>query len=552
VLAGWRAWALIAALTVAAALPGLFSIPPLDRDESRFAQASAQMLETGDFVRIRLQDEPRNKKPIGAYWAQAASVALVSDAAAREIWAYRLPSVLGAVTAALATFWAGIALVGRRAAFFGACLLGASVLLSTEAMIAKTDALLAGATTLAMAALARLHAGVGGARTALVFWAALAAGVLLKGPITPMVAGLAVASLLAWERRRDWLARALDWRGPALAAAIVAPWAFAIALDSGGAFYAQSFGGDIAPKLFLGGDDHQGAPPGAHLALLPFLFFPATAALAPALAAAWRAIRAPAADPTHKPVRFLVAWAAPTWLVFEIAATKLVHYTLPAYPALALLAGAGFLFWFDRRRLWLVASFVAGGLGLVAVCAYAATLAPGDASSALRRAVQAAVVAGGLLAMGAVAIAVARRAEVALVAALAAALALTFTARERVAPEARTVFLAREVMQTIVREGLHVAKDFPLLSVGFREPSLVFMAGTGTILRQGAGAAEAAAPGQTVVVDARERPAFETGLAARGLAFTPAGAAIRGANYSNGERVTLQVGRIGLLEETRG
>ena len=47
--------------------PGLAAIPPLDRDEARFAQATRQMLETGDFVRVRFQDESRNKKPAGIY-----------------------------------------------------------------------------------------------------------------------------------------------------------------------------------------------------------------------------------------------------------------------------------------------------------------------------------------------------------------------------------------------------------------------------------------------------------------------------------------------------
>lgn len=555
---GWRAYAIIAAIAILAVLPGFFSIPPLDRDESRFAQASAQMLETGDVVRIRLQDEARNKKPIGAYWAQAASVAVFSDAAAREIWAYRLPSMLGAILAACAAFWGGAALVGRRAAFVGACLLAASVLLSTEGMIAKTDALLAGFTTLAMAALARVYAGAWTSPSTLrapmfIFWAALAVGVLMKGPLTPLVVGLSIAALVAWERRWAWLKPLLDWRGMVLAAAIVAPWAIAIAATDG-TFFAQSLAGDIAPKL-IGGDTHRGVWPGAHLALLAFLIFPVSLGLAPAFLTGWQAVRAARDDAGLAGARFLVAWAAPIWIVFELAATKLAHYTLPAYPAIALLAGAGVLDWTARggwRRWALLGGFVFGGLGLVAVCAYAATLAPGDAASAARRAVQTLIVAGGALAMAATAMALTRRADATIAIAIAAALVLTFIARERIAPEARTVLLSREVMGVIAREGLHIAPDLPLLAVGYREPSLVFAAGTATVLHQGADAGAGALPGQTAVVDARERAAFETALAARGLAFTPSGEAVRGTNYSNGERVTLQTGRVGVVEETRG
>src|SRR4051812_1626267 len=55
-------------------LPGFFNIPPIDRDETRFAQATKQMVETGDFVDIRFQDDVRYKKPVGIYWLQAAVV----------------------------------------------------------------------------------------------------------------------------------------------------------------------------------------------------------------------------------------------------------------------------------------------------------------------------------------------------------------------------------------------------------------------------------------------------------------------------------------------
>src|SRR5215218_7057173 len=81
-------------------LPGFFAIPPSDRDESRFAQATKQMLETGDYVDIRFQDDVRYKKPVGIYWMQAAVVEAagkfgLSRPQAR-IWLYRIPSLIGA------------------------------------------------------------------------------------------------------------------------------------------------------------------------------------------------------------------------------------------------------------------------------------------------------------------------------------------------------------------------------------------------------------------------------------------------------------------------
>ena len=87
-------------------LPGFFNIPPIDRDEARFAQATKQMVETGDYVDIRFQDEVRYKKPVGIYWAQAAVVQTASklgiQRAQVRIWLYRVPSLIGAIGAVLA------------------------------------------------------------------------------------------------------------------------------------------------------------------------------------------------------------------------------------------------------------------------------------------------------------------------------------------------------------------------------------------------------------------------------------------------------------------
>ncbi|WP_323761716.1 glycosyltransferase family 39 protein [Maricaulis sp.] len=339
---GARAWWIIGLLAALSALAGVFTLPPIDRDESRYAQATAQMLETGDFIAINYLDEPRNKKPVGIYWLQAAAVALTSDADDREIWAYRLPSVLGAILAALAAFWGGQRLVGREAAFAGAALLATTVLLGIEGGIAKTDAVLVGVTTLAMAALANARSGAGpGWRTALLFWSAIGLGALIKGPIAPMVAGLTAFTLVIWERRIGWLKPVLVWWGPILAGLIVLPWLISIQIATDGQFLRDALVGDLGPKLVSGHEQHGGLP-GYHLLVLPLVFFPATLFLVPGAGRVVAALRG--GDETRaSSARFLIAWAVPAWILFEILPTKLPHYVLPLYPALALAAGWGLL-----------------------------------------------------------------------------------------------------------------------------------------------------------------------------------------------------------------
>src|SRR5688572_24307219 len=100
-----RACAVLLLFALACFLPGFVSLQPMDRDEPRYAQASKQMLETGDFVDIRFQDEARHKKPVGVYWMQAATVGIAESlgvADARTTIAfYRIPSLLGALATVL-------------------------------------------------------------------------------------------------------------------------------------------------------------------------------------------------------------------------------------------------------------------------------------------------------------------------------------------------------------------------------------------------------------------------------------------------------------------
>src|SRR5664279_5643696 len=115
-----RAAALLVVFALLAFLPGFFQIPPVDRDEARFAQATKQMVERGEYVDIRFQDEVRYKKPVGIYWLQAVAVkageALGIAHARTTIWLYRLPSLLGATGAVLLTYWTALAFVARRRA----------------------------------------------------------------------------------------------------------------------------------------------------------------------------------------------------------------------------------------------------------------------------------------------------------------------------------------------------------------------------------------------------------------------------------------------------
>src|SRR6266852_5558098 len=119
------------------------------------------MVESGDFVDIRFQDDVRYKQPVGVYWLQAAAVETAAGLglpnAQLRVWLYRVPSLIGAIGAVLLTYWTALTFVSRRGAVLAALMLCSCLLLGVEARMAKTDAMLLLTTTAAMGAMARAY-----------------------------------------------------------------------------------------------------------------------------------------------------------------------------------------------------------------------------------------------------------------------------------------------------------------------------------------------------------------------------------------------------------
>jgi len=538
---GWRGPAVAAFIAFLAGLPGLVAAPPLDRDESRFAQATAQMLETGDFVVIKYQDEPRFKKPVGIHWLQAASVSLFSSPEARDIWAYRIPSLLGAMLAAAACAWGAAAFFGAETGLVAGALLGTTFLLSTEAMIAKTDAVLCGTTTLAMAALGRIYAasrgGPAAARgTAMVFWAGIAVALLVKGPVGPMVAGLAVISLCVADRKVAWLGRLNGYWGLILVAAIVGPWAGAVTVATDGGFWSKALVGDLAPKL-AGGQETHGAPPGYHTLLAPILTYPMTLLIPAALVVGWKRRAEPG-------VRFALAWLIPTWIVFEALPTKLVHYTLPAYGALAWLAAAALTQPLGAKVRWAGAG-LAGIFGvLLAGAALYLTSQYGEGADWALAVLAALLLAAAGLA-GAYMILRKDNPLPAVVATVGLGLLGHAALLAGLAPRLDPLWLSRRTeaalgkAQLLPRQGI---ADAPVTVAGYAEPSLVFALGTETELGSPEDAAEAIVENRPAVVEGREDEAFRKALAAD-HAKAQQVAEVKGLDYSDGHKMTLRIYR---------
>ena len=324
----WRNILILLTFSLVVFIPGISSIPPLDRDESRFAQASKQMIETGDYVDIRFQETPRYKKPVGAYWVQAATVNILSPDNLNSIWAYRIPSLLASLAAVILTYAIACLFVKREVALFSGILLASSFLLNAEAHMAKTDALLLLSVLITQYGLARTYKGDISFLSWLYFWVGLGLSILLKGPIVPVIILLAIVTLCCFDRNLNLIKQLRPMTGVLVATAISLPWIIAVQISSSGAFLKKSIGVDLLPKL-MGGVESHGMPPGYYLLMLMIAFWPSSLLLWPSLIHFIKAKK----DIFFK---FIIAWLVPAWIMLEIVPTKLPHYVLPLYPAIAI------------------------------------------------------------------------------------------------------------------------------------------------------------------------------------------------------------------------
>ena len=535
-----RAVAVLAVISLASFLPGFVQIPPVDRDEARFAQATKQMIETGDYVDIRFQDEARYKKPVGIYWLQAAVVEIAEASgvpwARTRIGLYRIPSLIGALGAVLLTYWAALAFVSRRAALLAGAMMATSILLGVEARLAKTDAMLLLTAVAALGAMARAYLAEQGDRvtstppavSAAIFWSAIAAGILIKGPVILMFVGFAAIALVAADRSAQWLWRLKPAIGVPWALALVMPWFVAILIRSGGSFFTDALGQDMFAKV-TGGQETHGMPPGFYFVAFWETFFPGAMLAGLAAPAVWRARTEPGC-------KFLLAWIVPSWIAFELVPTKLPHYVLPLYPALAILI-AGVVDshslsrnpWLVRGTIWWFILMMVVALLLIAL-----QIIVGQRLGLLTWPFAAAAVIFSLFAWVLYRV---DGAEVSLMRAVAASIMLSIAAYGATFPGLRGLFPSVGLANYMYSAN---CSDPVAVTAGFHEPSLVFLAGTNTNQGVGSGAADflLGGPCRFAFVESHQERAFVQRADAIGLRYTT-GPRIEGFNINGGQAVNI-------------
>ena len=379
---------------------GCIASPPslMDDVDAAAAQIARTMLDSGDWVTPRLDGVAYLEKPPLKYWliAVAFRVFGVRD------WAARIPIALAAVLLCWITAWFGAWAFGDRAGLYAGLCLATSVGLFLFTRVLIPDVMLTLTITLALWTFLRaLEADEPHPRVwAWLMWAALATGLLLKGLIAIVFpAGIAVVFLLFTRRfssRSTWK-RLRPLSGLAILLAIAAPWHvlatirnppyFDLTLHSErGAYHGFFWFYFINEHLlrYLGlryPHDYNTVPRlyfwGFHLVwLFPWsVYFPA----------AGRLSFAPR-DLAGRVRLLALIWTSFILLFFSFSTTQ-EYYSMPCYPALALLIGSALasddrLLPYGTRAAAVVATLACAATGLI-LWLVRSTPTPGDIATAL-------------------------------------------------------------------------------------------------------------------------------------------------------------------------
>lgn len=486
-------------------LPGLFAIPPIDRDEARFAQASRQMLESvtlaeedldprlhaGGLVVPMVQDRVRLNKPPLIYWLQLASAAAFTGGRPLDdaVWMYRVPGVLCAIASVLLTWRLGIRLFDPRAAWLGAALLAVCPLVVVDAHQARADQLLLTTVLATQYCLWRLmRASLRGRALAwaCAVWACIAVGILAKGPITPMLAALTAVSMSLATGRWKWMLGSRLAVGLPIVLLLVGPWVFGVVQHVGWDRYVEIVREETVGRSLEAKEGHWG-PPGYHTVLLAVLFWPGSLLTAAAIRRGftrglprngpriWNRRASRAGE------LFCLSWIIPAWIVFEAIGTKLPHYPMPMYPAIALLSARAILglsaaartsgTWRPRigAGLWVWATISAVVCIAVPLAgAYAGAIVAGSRSLAVVG-VMIALAGAALLVLGLAS----RSAAVAQGWSIAAAVVFTAGMLQWMLPDMKPPWVTSEIMRVLDRNAIRLP-EVNLASIGFHEDSLVF------------------------------------------------------------------------------
>lgn len=350
----------------------LGSIGLIDETEPLFAEASRQMVETGDWVTPYFNGMTRFDKPPLVYWLMALGYLTLGV----NEWAVRLPSALGAIALVTLLFFTlrryGYALphlaqgeatrLSERqrwlAAGLGTAILALNLQFIVWARTGVSDMLLCAGMGIALLCFfwgyvedeGKVEPGFWPRPAYLSCYLAMAGAVLAKGPVGLVIPGFVILAFLAYmgNFKAVWQ-EAKVWTGAAIFAVITIPWYVLVILAHGQTYIDSFFGYHNVERFTQVVNNHSG-PWYFYFLVVAVGFFPWSLGLPMAIARLRFWGRSPwQSQPRRAHLGILaLVWFGVIFLFFTIAVTKLPSYTLPLLPAAAILVA---LFWTQALTL---------------------------------------------------------------------------------------------------------------------------------------------------------------------------------------------------------
>lgn len=341
---GWGAPLALAALIFCAYFFNSTCSSIWDRDEARFARATAEMVSTGNYLFPTFLGKLRPDKPILIYWLMSVPVRMFGHVE----WAYRLCAVFGTTLACFFTYFIGRRLFNHRTGLWGMAILAANPLLFYTGAVATSDAVLLAFITASFAVFADALKGGFSVKHAAALSVVFAGGLMTKGPVAllPLIPFLITSVMLRRELGSPLPAILKIGASVIVAALVFAAWFCPANAATNGEFYHQAFGHHVVDRISKPLENHGGYSPFYlvfYVLVIVAGFFPWTLYLPGALAdLLWSrpSIETVTNSGTDRGRTLLLIWIATFLIIMTAISTKLPHYVLPIWPALALCVGA--------------------------------------------------------------------------------------------------------------------------------------------------------------------------------------------------------------------
>jgi 4-amino-4-deoxy-L-arabinose transferase-like glycosyltransferase len=385
-----KIWLFVCALAIGIHLGG----PPLlDADEGRNAEVAREMAATNDYVLPRLNTLPYLDKPIVYFAAEAA----VMEALGPTELAARLPAYLFTLATGALLFWWTRKRIGEEAALVAAIAYLAMPLTIAFARIVIFDSALSLFVVLAIIAFFEA-VETKSKRWTILAWAAMAMGVLTKGPVALALPLLSAIPFAIWRKSFRML-----WSlvGLLVFAAIIGPWVWAVSQEVPD-FLHYVLVTETAARLATDELKRTGPP----WYFLPYLIGGALPWSIVAVTS-WREWK------TRNPlVVFVLLWILVPLVFFSLSQSKRPQYILPLMPPVAVLVG-----WSWRALRFRAAAVIAAALGVLLLVAVNIPQLTARIQAPLASAAKTtALTLGIMLAAGGIVAAVTKRRELALIA----------------------------------------------------------------------------------------------------------------------------------------